>query len=73
MSEQWELPIVGPLAMTKSELPQFPLLLVIDALDKCDDERDVLKYRQLGRADSECNYYMKCISYSCGYLHFFNM
>ncbi len=41
MSEQWELLILGTLAMTKSELPHFPLLLVIDALDECDDQRDV--------------------------------
>ncbi len=41
LREQWELLIHGPLATAKSELPQLPLLLVIDALDECDQDQDV--------------------------------
>ncbi len=41
LREQWELLILGPLATAKSELPQLPLLLVIDALDECDQDQDV--------------------------------
>ena len=47
LRDQWELLIHGPLAMTQPQISQSPMLLVIDALDECDDDKDV---RQIGRA-----------------------
>jgi NACHT domain len=41
LSEQWELLVIGPLTKAEADSLQSPLLLVIDALDECEDERDV--------------------------------
>ena len=41
LSEQWELLVLGPLTKTEVDSLQLPLLLIIDALDECEDERDV--------------------------------
>ena len=47
LREQWELLILRPLALLKPKLPQQPLLLVVDALDECEGERDVRLILQL--------------------------
>lgn len=47
LADQWELLILEPLAIAKEELSQLSLLLVIDALDECDGERDVRRILQL--------------------------
>lgn len=41
LSEQWELLVLGPLTKAEVNSLQSPLLLVIDALDGREDERDV--------------------------------
>ena len=41
LREQWELLILQPPSLLTPELPQQALLLVIDALDECEGERDV--------------------------------
>ena len=47
LREQWELLILRPLSLLRPESPQQPLLLVIDALDECEGERDVRLILQL--------------------------
>ena len=47
LREQWELLILRPLALLSPELLQQPLLLVVDALDECEGERDVRLILQL--------------------------
>jgi len=41
LAEQWEQLVFRPLNTTKLDLLQRPLLLVIDALDECEDIEDV--------------------------------
>jgi hypothetical protein len=41
LSEQWTQLVLGPLNKTDPDSLQSPVLLVIDALDECEDERDV--------------------------------
>lgn len=38
---QWEKLILEPLGLLESNVVQRPLLIVVDALDECDDEKDV--------------------------------
>ena len=47
LSEQWELLVLRPLTMTEVNSVQSPLLLIIDALDECEDERDVKEILRL--------------------------
>jgi hypothetical protein len=47
LNEQWELLVLRPLIMTEVDSLQLPLLLVIDALDECEDERDVKEILRL--------------------------
>ena len=47
LSEQWELLVLRPLTMTEVDSVQSPLLLVIDALDECENERDVKEILRL--------------------------
>jgi hypothetical protein len=47
LSEQWELLVLRPLIVTEVDPPQLPLLLVIDALDECEDTRDVKEILRL--------------------------
>ena len=47
LREQWELLILRPLSLLRPESPQQPLLLVIDALDECEGDRDVRLFLQL--------------------------
>jgi hypothetical protein len=47
LSEQWELLVCRPLAMAEPGSLKSPLLLVIDALDECEDERDIQVILQL--------------------------
>jgi hypothetical protein len=53
LSEQWKELILRPLTLTGADSLQSPLLLVIDALDECEDERDVKEIlRLLAAADT---------------------
>jgi hypothetical protein len=47
LSEQWELLVLRPLTITEIDSVQSPLLLVIDALDECEDERDAKEILRL--------------------------
>jgi hypothetical protein len=47
LSEQWKQLLLGPLTKTEVDTLQSPLLLVIDALDECDEMRDVRAILQL--------------------------
>jgi hypothetical protein len=47
LSEQWELLVLRPLILTNVDPLQLPLLLIIDALDECEDERDVKEILRL--------------------------
>lgn len=38
---QWEKLILEPLGLLESKTVQSPLLIIVDALDECDDERDI--------------------------------
>ncbi|KAL5312971.1 hypothetical protein ACEPPN_019397 [Leptodophora sp. 'Broadleaf-Isolate-01'] len=46
LSEQWHRLVLGPLSKLESETP-LSCILVIDALDECEDERDVQTILQL--------------------------
>ncbi|OCK81525.1 WD40 repeat-like protein [Lepidopterella palustris CBS 459.81] len=41
LSEQWKVLVLGPLMIAEVDSLQSPLLLVIDALDECENEEDV--------------------------------
>ena len=41
LGEQWNRLVLQPLSMLKANSIQSPLILVVDALDECDDDRDV--------------------------------
>lgn len=45
--EQWRQLILGPLSKLKSDLSQLSLVLVVDALDECDNEDDIRAIVQL--------------------------
>jgi hypothetical protein len=45
--EQWRQFILKPISKLKSDLFQVPLVLVVDALDECDDEKDIQAILQL--------------------------
>lgn len=38
---QWEKLIIEPLGLLEPKTTQYPLLIIIDALDECDNERDM--------------------------------
>lgn len=45
--EQWRRLVLEPISKLKSDLFQLPLVLVVDALDECDDEKDIRAILQL--------------------------
>ena len=45
--EQWRQLVLEPISKLKSDLFQLPLVLVVDALDECDDEKDTRTILQL--------------------------
>lgn len=53
VKEQWKELILQPLSIIKNDLPPGPLLTVVDALDECDNERDIKQVLQLFR-DAQC-------------------
>jgi hypothetical protein len=45
--EQWCQLVLEPISKLQSDLFQLPLVLVVDALDECDDEKDIQAILQL--------------------------
>lgn len=45
--DQWDQLVLGPLSKLDHHPSQSPLILVVDALDECDDENDIRKIVQL--------------------------
>jgi NACHT domain len=45
--EQWKLLIRGPLSKLEADSLQLPLVLVIDALDECEDDNDIKRILDL--------------------------
>lgn len=47
LRDQWKRLVFGPLAMLKADSTPSPLVLVVDALDECDEDQDVKQVLQL--------------------------
>ena len=47
LRDQWYQLILRPLSQSNDNSPQSPLVLVVDALDECDDEKDIRTIIQL--------------------------
>lgn len=47
LRDQWYQLIFRPLSQSNENSPQSPLVLVVDALDECDDEKDIRTIIQL--------------------------